>query len=71
MNRAAEHIFGYSNDEMVGGQLTMLMPEYLRHLHREGLKNYVATGHKHISWEAVELPGLHKSGEEIITRTLI
>lgn len=65
VNRAAERIFGYSNDEMVGGQLTMLMPEYLRHLHREGLKHYVATGQKHISWEAVELPGLHKSGEEI------
>lgn len=65
VNRAAERIFGYANEEMVGASLTMLMPEYLRHLHRKGLTNYVATGQKHISWEAVELPGLHKSGAEI------
>lgn len=66
VNRAAENIFGYAIDEMLGAELTMLMPEYLRHLHRTGLRNYVETGHKHISWQAVELPGLHKSGKEIL-----
>lgn len=65
VNRAAEHIFGYAIDEMLGKHLTMLMPEYLRHLHRVGLKQYIETGQRHIAWEAVELPGLHKNGEEI------
>jgi PAS domain S-box-containing protein len=65
VNRAAGTIFGYSPEEMLGAQLTMLMPEYLRHLHRAGLKHYIETGHKHISWDAAELPGLHKSGKEI------
>ena len=65
VNRAATNIFGYSIEEMLGSELTMLMPEYLRHLHRAGLKNYIDTGHRHISWEAVELPGRHKSGREI------
>ena len=65
VNRAAVKIFGYSVEEMVGSELTMLMPEYLRHLHRAGLTNYVETGKKHISWEAIELPGLHKNGNEI------
>ena len=65
VNRAAENIFGYSCDEMIGSNLTMLMPEYLRHLHRQGLQNYIDTGKKHIAWDAVELPGLHKSGKEI------
>jgi PAS domain-containing protein len=59
VNHAAVRIFGYSPEEMLGGQLTMLMPEYLRHLHRAGLKQYVETGNKHISWDAAELPGLH------------
>jgi len=43
----------------------MLMPEYIRHLHRAGLERYITTNQKHISWQAVELPGLHKSGHEI------
>jgi len=50
---------------MMSQQLTMLMPEYLRHLHQAGIHRYVETGHKHISWKAVELPGLHKSGREV------
>ncbi len=66
VNRAVENIFGYSPTEMVGAELTMLMPEYLRHLHRAGLQQYLHTGKKHLSWEAVELPGLHKSGREIL-----
>jgi PAS domain S-box-containing protein len=65
VNQSAEKIFGYTVEEMSGQQLTMLMPEYLRHLHRAGIKNYIETGRKHISWQAVELPGLHKSGQEI------
>ena len=66
VNRAAVNIFGYSMEEMVGSELTMLMPEYLRHLHRAGLKQYLETGQRHIPWEAVELPGRHKSGKEIL-----
>jgi PAS domain S-box-containing protein len=65
VNRAGHHIFGHTVDEMLGADLTMLMPDYLRHLHRAGLGRYVETGQKHISWDGVELPGLHKDGHEI------
>ena len=65
INRAAETIFGYSVAEMLGQDLTMLMPEYLRHVHRAGLHRYLETGRRHIVWSAVELPGLHKNGHEI------
>jgi PAS domain S-box-containing protein len=64
-NKTAETIFGYKPEELLGSQLTMLMPDYLRRLHRQGLKGYLETGEKHLSWESVSLPGLHKSGVEI------
>ncbi len=65
VNRATEKIFGYSRAELLGQSLTMLMPDYLRQVHRTGLQRYLALGGRHISWEAVDLPGLHKSGREI------
>lgn len=65
VNRAAEGIFGYSVDEMMGHKITMLMPEYLRHVHEAAIRNYTETGNRHINWTAVELPGLHKSGREV------
>src|SRR5438552_7878714 len=62
VNHAAEKIFGYSRDEMLSQSLTMLMPDYLRHVHRSALQRYLDTGARHISWEAVRLPGLQTSG---------
>ncbi len=65
INAAGEKIFGYSFDEMIGRELTMLMPEYLRHLHKRAFGNYLTTSQKHMSWRGVEVPGLHKDGREI------
>lgn len=64
-NPAAARIFGYERGALVGMHMTALMPDYLRRLHEEGISRYVETGVKHISWDGVELPGLHKSGREV------
>lgn len=64
-NPAAEKIFGHAVGELRGAKLTVLMPDYLRRVHEAGLSRYVETNTRHISWEGVELPGLHKSGREV------
>ena len=64
INRAAEKIFGYEIAEMIGQNLTMLMPEYLRKVHQAGLEKYNQTGVKHLQWDYVEVPGLHRQGHE-------
>lgn len=64
-NSAVESVFGYTPAEVIGKPLTMVMPEYLRHVHDQGLRRYIATGQRHVNWEAVPLPGLHKDGREV------
>jgi len=44
--------------------LTILMPEYLRDLHKAGHKRYQETNHRHINWQGTELIGLRKNGQE-------
>jgi PAS domain S-box-containing protein len=63
-NRATTTTFGYEPEELIGQPLTILMPEYLRDLHKAGLKRYQETGHRHINWQSTELMGLRKNGEQ-------
>jgi len=63
-NAAAERLFGYSEAEINGQSLTVLMPERFRNLHREGLARMVAGGVPHIIGKTVELAGLRKDGSE-------
>jgi len=65
VNKAAERIFGYPVSGMMGRELTMLMPNYLRETHRRGVERYLQTGKKHISWTVLKLTGLHRTGKEI------
>ncbi len=65
VNSSVQRVFGYRPAEVEGKDLIMLMPEYLRDLHRAGMKRYLETGKKHIPWAGVELTGLHKDGHEI------
>jgi PAS domain S-box-containing protein len=66
VNRAAEMVFGYASADLFGLKLTMLMPEYSRHVHEASLKTYIATGNRHLEyWEPITLSGLRKGGKEI------
>lgn len=63
-NAGAEHIFGYTSDEVVGQPLKMLLPERFRESHEAGLSRYLRTGEARVIGNTVELAGLHEDGEE-------
>lgn len=63
-NDGAQRIFGYTEEEVLGRSLTMLMPERYRDSHAEGLARVTGTGETHVIGTTVELFGLHKEGSE-------
>ena len=61
-NKAAEHIFGHTENEAVGNHLDLIVPQDFKPAHREGISR-VAGGEKpKLMGKTVELVGLHKDG---------
>ena len=63
-NQAATKTFGYQIPEMIARPLTLLIPEYLRELHKAGFQRYPATNQRHLDWQGAQLIGLRKNGQE-------
>jgi PAS domain S-box-containing protein len=63
-NRAMEELFGYTQAELTASRLTLIIPERMRQRHEEGIRRYIASGSRHISWDGVVLPAVHKDGTE-------
>ncbi len=64
-NTAMDDLLGYQPEELIGQSLTMIMPERFHELHRKGTSQYLLTGKKHLDWNNIALPGLHKDGTEV------
>ena len=63
-NPATTKTFGYQISELIGQPLTMLMPEFMRELHKEGFQRYLKTNQRNVDWNGVQLIGLRKNGKE-------
>jgi PAS domain S-box-containing protein len=62
-NPAAEKIFGYSELEMVGQNISMLMPEPYQSEHTSYIKNYLRTGKAKVIGIGRETVGKNKNGQ--------
>ncbi|HJP17532.1 MAG: hypothetical protein CMD96_04165 [Gammaproteobacteria bacterium] len=63
-NPAIEDMFGYSVDEVIGKNVSILMPEPYKSDHDDYLNNYLTTGQRKIIGTWREVSGLKKDGSE-------
>lgn len=65
LNPAAENIFGYSRNELLGQNISILMPSPLREEHDDYLARYNSTGQSKIIGRDRDIYALKKDGLEI------
>jgi PAS domain S-box-containing protein len=62
-NPVTEKFFGYLAEEIMGQDLSILIPEKFKELHLVGIQRYLETRQPRVIGKTVELQGLRKSGE--------
>ncbi|MBI5753227.1 MAG: EAL domain-containing protein [Hydrogenophilales bacterium] len=62
INPAAERMFDYSSEELVGNNISMLMPEPYRSQHDQHLKIYLETGQTTVIGKRREIVGRRRDG---------
>ena len=63
-NTSAQRMFLYTDDEVLGQPLTMIMPARYREAHQRGLEHVTLTGESPMLGRPTELCGLRKDGTE-------
>lgn len=64
-NDAMLDLLGYRPDELIGQSLTRIIPERMRPQHEHGMARYIQTGNRHLNWDEIRLPAVHKDGSEV------
>ena len=65
-NRGAERVFGFSNPEIVGASMDLIIPERLRARHWAGWETAMKTGvTAYDDGRLLAVPALHKDGRQI------
>ncbi len=62
VNHAMIGLFGYPEDELLGNNINMLMPEELRRRHDLAIQHYISTGEAEVVGAGREVLGLRKDG---------
>lgn len=71
-NPAAERIFRYSREEVIGRQMAdLIIPPQWRERHHQGMARYRATGEAHVLGRRIEIQAMRKGGEEFMVELAI
>ena len=70
-NAGAAVLLGWSEDDVIGQDITLIMPERHQSAHNAGLARHLRTGESRVVGKAVELPALHRDGHEIPVELMI
>jgi len=63
-NRGAEKIFGYSEEEITGKELKVIIPQKFAGQHSKNIDRVASGRDHHVIGKTIELSGLHKFGHE-------
>ena len=63
-NRAATAMFGFTEAEVLGKPIEIIIPERFRKKHAEGMKRVSSGGESHVIGKTVELAAIRKDGTE-------
>jgi len=63
-NNAAAALFGFTEEEVIGQLIEMIIPERFRKQHREGVHRVSSGGPSHVIGKTVEVAAVRKNGSE-------
>jgi PAS domain S-box-containing protein len=63
-NSAATALFGFTEEEVIGRPIELIIPERYRESHQEGVRRVTSGGPSHVIGKTVELAALRKDGSE-------
>jgi PAS domain S-box-containing protein len=64
-NAAATRIFGYSEEEVLGNTLDLIVPDRQRQKHNEGYSKSMETGTTRYGTSLLKVPAKHKDGRTL------
>ncbi|MCP4536472.1 MAG: PAS domain S-box protein, partial [Chloroflexi bacterium] len=63
-NKAAEKVFGYSPDKIIGQSLSIIMPDRVREMFKVGLEQMISSEKSELFGRTLDVFGLRKDGSE-------
>ena len=63
-NKSIEKVFGFTQEELLGKPVTIIIPERFRNIHDTAFQRFLATGKAKIIGKTLELMALRKDGSE-------